>query len=109
MAEKETLTSHLLGEVHQKETHRRLDAAVELFSYFQNEENSIHDFEDVGRLVEGLTSWTNSGNPKVLYQLCRALRMPIIWGHDISLSLLNALLDSAVRLIVFFFLHTLVE
>ena len=61
-----TQTRRLVSEVLQKETHRRLQAAVELFNFFENEDNSVNDFEDIEKLIEGLAGWTNSGNPKVL-------------------------------------------
>ncbi|XP_065175249.1 CLIP-associating protein 1-like isoform X2 [Sycon ciliatum] len=64
-ADEESPTTRLLAEVLQKETQRRLQAAVELFSFFENEANSVFDFEDVDKLVEGLAGWTNSGNPKI--------------------------------------------
>ena len=63
MAE-ETLADRLLKEVFQKETGRRLQVGADLLAFFEDGK-SILEFGQPDKLVEGLASWLNSGNPKV--------------------------------------------
>ena len=59
----------LLLEIFEKDTNRRLQAGVALQAYLDEEENSVHDFDDVDRLIAGLVTWISSSHPKVLLGL----------------------------------------
>lgn len=60
-----TAADRLLRDVFEKDTSKRLQAGADLLKYLQDEANSIFDFDQLDKLVDGLTSWVNSSNPKV--------------------------------------------
>ncbi len=59
------MEAELLAGVVQTDTHRRLQVAEKLMDYFSKREDSILEFPDFDRLINGLSTWVGSSNFKV--------------------------------------------
>ena len=59
------IEAKLLAGVVQTDTHKRLQVAEELLTYFKNEENSASEFPELERLIAALSAWMTSSNFKV--------------------------------------------
>ena len=62
----EQVADRLLAEMFDKDTNKRLQVGIALHGFLSEEENSVHDFDDLDRLIAGLVTWINSSHPKVL-------------------------------------------
>ena len=62
------MEAELLAGVIQTDTHKRLQIADKLIEYFKKED-AFDDFQDIERLMGGLSSWVASSNFKVVYDI----------------------------------------
>ncbi len=63
MKDVETL-DRFVDAVNQQDTHKKLKAAEEILSYFNDRENSI-EFSGIDKLIDGLLAWASSSNFRV--------------------------------------------
>lgn len=64
------MEAELLAGVIQTDTHKRLQIAEQLIEHFKKDE-VFEDFQDIERLVGGLSSWVGSSNFKVCILHCK--------------------------------------
>eukprot|EP00117_Sycon_ciliatum_P043363 scpid23818/ scgid31407/ CLIP-associating protein 2; Cytoplasmic linker-associated protein 2 len=71
----EQVADRLLAEMFDKDTNKRLQVGIALHGFLSEEENSVHDFDDLDRLIAGLVTWINSSHPKICTNGMEVLNM----------------------------------